>query len=66
MLAKLRKALERTAGHSKGDLTLCHVPKTQRGHRRSYRILCWVRCTSWHILCHQELICLSAFATVAW
>lgn len=39
MLAQLRKALERTVGHSKGDLTLCHFPKTRSGDRHGYRIL---------------------------
>lgn len=39
MLAQLRKALERTAGFSKDNLTLCHFPKTQSGDRHGYRIL---------------------------
>lgn len=39
MLAQQRKALERTAGLSKGDLTLYHFPKTQSGDRHGSRIL---------------------------
>lgn len=39
ILAQPRKALERTAALSKGDLTLCHFPKTQSGDRHGYRIL---------------------------
>lgn len=39
VFAQLRKALERTAGLSEGDLTLCHFPKTQSGDRHGYRIL---------------------------